>query len=259
MSTILSHGTSIYYERMGTGPRVIVFAHGMGGNGAIWYQQLAEFSQDFTVITFDHRYFARSPCGEEDFKPALFPADVINIMDAEAIPSASFVCQSMGGWTGSQMALQHPDRVEALVMSHTPGIFTVSGTDYDPRKTSTMVSGPTNEFSSGALADDFPVKNRAAALLYEEISNFNKIDPALIPRAINAARLSVDVDSLTDYDIPTLFISADKDELFPASYLEAIAKVLPGADFINLGDAGHSSYFELPVQFNQAVREFLSR
>ena len=70
MATVTSHGTRIYYETYGEGSPAIVFAHGMGGNAAIWYNQVAEFSQRHKVITFAHRYFARSDCPPEAFDPA---------------------------------------------------------------------------------------------------------------------------------------------------------------------------------------------
>ena len=33
--------------------------------------------------------------------------------------------------------------------------------------------------------------------------------------------------------------------------------MVPGATLVNLGDAGHSSYFEISDKFNRVVREFL--
>ncbi len=259
MSRVSSHGQSIYYERLGEGDKTLIFAHGMGGNGAIWYQQLAHFAGQYSVVTFDHRYFGRSACSPDDFRPEWFADDVMAIMEAEAISSATFICQSMGGWTGSQMAVHHADKVDALVMSHTPGIFTVDDANYDPRQTSQKVSEPPRAgFGNAALAADFPEKNPAGALLYNQISGFNDIDPGQIPRAIARAGIAVDVTSLKTYAVPTLFISAEKDDLFPCSYIEAVAQALPGAQYINLGDAGHSSYFELPEAFNQTVADFLA-
>jgi pimeloyl-ACP methyl ester carboxylesterase len=194
-----------------------------------------------------------------DFKPAFFPDDVMAIMDATNTQSATFVCQSMGGWTGSQMALQHPERVDALLMSHTPGVFFHESAYNDPKKVAEQVSArPMTGFGSAALASDFPQKNPAGAVLYAQISSFNGIDPAAVPRQINAAQLGVNTESLTDYDIPTLFVTADHDILFPPEFISALAKTIPGADCVNLGDAGHSSYFEIPEAFNRVLRDFLS-
>lgn len=257
MSYATSHGTDIYYEVYGEGNITLVFAHGMGGNGAIWFNQLAYFSPRHRVVVFDHRYFGRSKCSVADYNPAWFPDDALAILDAEDIDKAVFVCQSMGGWTGSQVAIQHADRVGALVMSHTPGVF-VHENAINERPVADIVSeAPRTAFSTPALAADFPAKNPAGAVLYSQISSFNNIDPSVIPRKISAARLEVNTDSLKDYRVPTLFITADKDVLFPAAYIKALAERVPGAAYRNLGDAGHSSYFEIPEVFNEALATFI--
>jgi len=259
MPTITSHGTEIYYETYGQGERNIVFAHGMGGNAAIWFNQVVEFSKDYRIVVFDHRYFARSVCSVEDFDPAKFPDDVITIMGQEKMDKAAFICQSMGGWTGSQMALDYPEKVQALIMSHTPGVFVNDAAINDPARISEMVSSPSTGVSQQALAHDFPQKNPVGAMLYSQISNFNGIEKGVIPKKIGEADISVNTDTLTDYGTPTLFITADLDILFPPEYIEALSRTVPGAKYVNLGDAGHSSYFETPAVFNETVRNFLKQ
>ncbi|MCH2524390.1 MAG: alpha/beta hydrolase, partial [Dehalococcoidia bacterium] len=45
---------------IGSAP-AIIFAHGAGGNGLSWWQQVPAFSDQYTVITIDHRAFGPSP------------------------------------------------------------------------------------------------------------------------------------------------------------------------------------------------------
>ncbi len=258
MAYVESHDCNIYYETWGEGDKALVFAHGMGGNAGIWYQQVAAFMGSYRIITFDHRYFARSGGDASLFRPECFPDDVMAIMDVEGVQSAVFVCQSMGGWTGSQMAIKDRDRIDGLLMSHTPGVFENAGVELN-RPVNDIVSRPFAALHSPAVADDFPEKNLSGAVLYAQISAFNGIDPAVIPRGIGAANLGVDTATLTDYDLPTLFVTADKDVLFPADYITALAATVPGADCVNLGDAGHSSYFETPDAFNRELGKFLHK
>tara|TARA_R110002072_G_scaffold46082_6_gene127903 strand:+ start:6768 stop:7541 length:774 start_codon:yes stop_codon:yes gene_type:complete len=254
MPCVKNEGVDIYYEVHGEGNKTLMFAHGMGGNAAIWFNQIAHFSPDYRIVAFDHRYFGRSPCSVEEYKPALFPSDAMAIMDAEGITSAIWICQSMGGWTGSQLAVNFPERVEALVMSHTPGIFQhVSAINDLARLEKTIASG-----LLPALAADFPDKNPTMAALYGAINRFNNIENSVISRKIGEAKLGIDTSSLQEYKVPTLFITGDQDVLFDASYIQALAATTPGAQFVNLGDVGHSSYFELPAAFNGAVDKFLA-
>jgi 3-oxoadipate enol-lactonase len=253
MPYVTNEDVNLYYEVHGEGEQTLIFAHGMGGNAAIWFNQIAHFAPNYRVIAFDHRYFGRSACSVDDFKPASFAADAIAIMDAEGVASAIWVCQSMGGWTGSQLTVHYSDRVDALIMSHTPGIFQHATAVND---TSRLVRTIESGFLP-ALASDFPEKNPTMAALYGAINRFNTIENAAVSRKIGQARLGVDIESLADYSTPTLFITADQDVLFDSGYIEALARALPGAQFTNLGDVGHSSYFELPIAFNATVDGFL--
>ena len=49
-------GACIAYEVTGAG-RALVFAHGLGGNHASWWQQVAYFGTGYTCVTFAHRGF----------------------------------------------------------------------------------------------------------------------------------------------------------------------------------------------------------
>lgn len=259
MSLAVSHGVELYFETHGNPDARdwIVFAHGMGGNAASWYQQIPFFGDRYRLLTFDHRYFGRSTCPQEQFNPALFCDDVRAVMASAGCERAAFVCQSMGGWTGSQMALHFPHQVSALVMCHTPGVFEHPDVENDIRQTGKLISESLHANRSPALAYDFPDKNPAGAVLYQQISAFNRIDPSVIPRTIAGAELGVDLSEITDYDLPTLFVTGDQDVLFSSSFIEALAAKVPGARFANLGEVGHSSYFELPDAFNSTVDEFL--
>ena len=257
MPYVTNEGVQLYFESYGEGNRAVVLAHGMGGNSAIWFNQVAALVPDYRIVVFDHRYFARSSCPVEAFLPGLFASDALTIMDELAISSAVFVCQSMGGWTGSQIAVHHRDRIDALVMSHTPGIFTHE-TAVNTADLKSLTGNVGHTFHTPALAQDYPEKNPAGAALYQMVSAFNGIDNRVIAKQIAAANLSIDASTLSDYDVPTLFITGDQDVLFPASYIEALSAVVPGAKFRNLGKVGHSSYFEAPDAFNQALQEFLN-
>ena len=80
MSYVNSNGTEIYYESTGTGP-AILFAHGAGGNAAIWFNQIGYFKSKHQCITFDHRSFARSPAPDSSLTIPNFRDDIFKIMD----------------------------------------------------------------------------------------------------------------------------------------------------------------------------------
>lgn len=255
MSRVETHGASIYYEVTGEGP-AIVFAHGAGGNAASWWQQVPEFSKNHKVITFDHRLFGRSTCSPDDFQPRLFGEDLIAILDAEGIQQCALVCQSMGGWTGMRMALDHPDRVSCVVYSHTTAtIMSEASQKLAAELADERSSLP---LETRAVAYDYPDKNPNGNYLYNRISSFNvNMDRSLLVR-MRETDVVTSPEQLQSYTVPTLFITGDKDAIFPPQIIELVASYVPGAQVQNLGNTGHSSYFEIPERFNKAVGAFLA-
>jgi len=97
-------GEQIYYEVTGTGPPVIL-SHGLGGNHAIWYQQVPALSQDYQVITWDQRGFGRSTNTGGNASPLTAVRDLKALMDHLKIEKAHLIGQSMGGWAVMGFAL----------------------------------------------------------------------------------------------------------------------------------------------------------
>src|SRR5262249_52126476 len=118
---------SIYYEPSGEGPP-LVFAHGAGGNTLVWWQQVPHFARRYRVLTFDHRGFGRSACEPGAETAPHFAGDLAAVLDDAGIDRAALVCQSMGGWTGLQLARAMPARAPALGLRPPPaGIKTPRG------------------------------------------------------------------------------------------------------------------------------------
>ena len=92
-------GVKLYFEEVGEGTP-IVFAHGVGGNHASWFYQVAPFSENYQTVVFDHRGFgnSRDPGGPGRSR---FVEDLHALLDHLAIEKAVLVAQSMGGGTCS--------------------------------------------------------------------------------------------------------------------------------------------------------------
>lgn len=257
MAYVESGPARIYYETIARGDRPwIVFAHGAGGNAASWWQQVPYFYDWYNTLAFDHRTFGRSSCPAESFDPNAFADDLKAILDAEKIERAALVCQSMGGRTGLQFSFEYPDRVAALVMSHTIGNIRTDAIAEARRIANESRPEPQPPFGGWAVAPDFHLKDRAKSHLYNRIQAFNlNADRA---RLASAQTATVSPDDLARFVTPTLFVTADKDVLIPSNVVEMAAALVPGARVVNLGDAGHSSYFETPQAFNEVVHAFLA-
>ncbi|HLI49286.1 MAG TPA: alpha/beta hydrolase, partial [Chthonomonas sp.] len=114
------NGIDLYYGDYGQGT-ALVFAHGVGGNHASWYQQIAFFSRWYRVIAIDQRGFGNSHDTPDGPGAAAFVDDLAALLDHLGIERAILVAQSMGGGTCLGFALRYPERTLALVMADTSG------------------------------------------------------------------------------------------------------------------------------------------
>ncbi|MCP5152156.1 MAG: alpha/beta hydrolase [Ectothiorhodospiraceae bacterium] len=245
----------IYYESHGTGPRCVVFAHGRGGNAASWWQQIPVFAARHRVIVFDHRGFGRSRCAPEAFHTRHFAADLLAVLDHAGVARAALVCQSMGGRTGVGMAVEAPQRLDALVLACTPGGIDVPESREAGRRRREAADDA--RFGILALAADYPAREPAMATLYEQIRAFNT-GPG--PRGLDGGATDwVAPSALAALRVPTLMITADEDQIFPPPVLHAVAPHIPGVEVVDLVGVGHSTYFEDAPTFNRVVGEFLGR
>jgi pimeloyl-ACP methyl ester carboxylesterase len=255
VSIVRSGDAKIYYEVHGSG-ETLVLAHGAGGNTEIWWQQVPYFSTSYRVVTFDHRCFGRSLCPPESFKPASFGEDLVAILDAEKIDRIALVCQSMGGWTGMRMALDHPDRLSCLVLCGTPGGIVTDQIIAAAARIS-EVAAASGIKGNAALAESFQLREPGLSFLYDQIGSHNTgFSPRLLGELANAR---IDPNELKAYSTPTLVISGEEDALFPTQAIRGIAELIPGAELKTIPGSGHSPYFEVPDIFNQVVGEFLAR
>ncbi|NRA01140.1 MAG: alpha/beta hydrolase [Myxococcales bacterium] len=257
MATVTHEGASIYYEIHGSGP-AICLAHGAGGNALSWWQQVPHFARSHSVVAFDHRSFGRSVCAPADFQPRFFADDLFAILDAAGIERAALVCQSMGGWTGLRAALEHPERVAALVLAGTPGgLFTPVIAENMAQLAERLGGG--GVAATAALAPDFPEREPARAFLYGGIGSLNTgFDPAQGARLFDEAAWILP-EALAEFRVPTLVLSGQHDLLFPPEIMNHVAELIPGASLERFPETGHSTYYEDPERFNEIVGQFLAK
>ena len=123
---VKSEGEQIYFESWGSG-EAVVLTHGMGGNHAIWYQQIPALAAHYRVVTWDQRGFGRSTEVTGAIGPEPSVEDLATILDHLEIDRAHLVGQSMGGWPSLGFAIARPSRALSLVLADTiGGIFTKS-------------------------------------------------------------------------------------------------------------------------------------
>ena len=251
MATAQSADAPIYYETSGEGP-ALLFAHGAGGNAAIWFQQTAHFAGRFNCIAFDHRGFARSPAPPSTLTAAQFRDDALAVLDAAGADRAHVVAQSMGGYTALRLALDAPGRVASVTLSGTSGGLP---NEQPSEALKALVSGNASSGIAATMARATQTDKPKMAL-YAAVSAFNT--------AFSFANLADLVrdggPSLADAGriaCPVQFVAGREDPLFPPSLLASYVPHFPNARITVVDDAGHSPYYEQPEVFNALLDAFL--
>ncbi|WP_233342826.1 alpha/beta fold hydrolase [Burkholderia cepacia] len=248
----------LHYDVHGIGEPV-VFIHGAGANSLAWFQQIAHFSKRYKCIALDLRGFNQSRCAPEDAHPRFFPDDLLALLDFERIDKASLVCQSMGAWAGLPLAVRHPERVRALVLSGSPtpafgehhDVLRVVADRFRRIQLGQMVPMEDLGFSPQFLAE-----RPDLVLLYRMFSRLNSLECA--PHShIHAHELRLMPEDLAGYSVPTMVMSGKLNKLLgPDIHLRA-ARCIPGATTYTFEASGHSSYYEEPTHYNTVVERFL--
>ncbi len=58
---------------------------------------------------------------------------------------------------------------------------------------------------------------------------------------------------------PTLLVAGDADLIDPPPLLRLVAARIPGCELATIPEAGHSTHWERPAEWNRAVLTFLAR
>lgn len=250
----------IYFECWGDGTETVVLGHGLGGNHAVWYQQVAHLADRYRVITWDQRGFGRSTARSGELGPVPSVADMELLLDHLDVDRAHIVGQSMGGWPALGFAIDHPHRTLSLVLADTvAGIFTpeihASLAEYGR----VIADGPPpDQLPLGhhpAVGAQLLTEDLAHSFLYGQLGSLTEPPSpmTIIPRLLETDH----TPRAGEVVAPTLFVVGEHDPIFPPSTIETVAGFIAGAEVAVIENSGHSPYFERPDLWTDIVSRFL--
>ena len=100
----------------------VILLHGFPESHRTWRKLVPDLARDHFVLAPDQRGYARSskPLGVENYTPDKPVADLLALGDHHGIDRFTLVGHDWGGAIAWLAALQHPDRVERLVIINAP-------------------------------------------------------------------------------------------------------------------------------------------
>ncbi|MCB1051869.1 MAG: alpha/beta fold hydrolase [Acidobacteria bacterium] len=112
----LQNGLDFFYEKKGDGP-VTVLISGLGHDHHIWAPLIERLPLSFgSTLCFDARGIGQSGDDGANLTTRIMAEDVIQLLDALAIPKANVVGISLGSLVTQELAAHFPDRVERVVL-----------------------------------------------------------------------------------------------------------------------------------------------
>lgn len=250
----------IHTEITGEGPDLLLVA-GLGGRGAFWNQQIADFAQHFRVITFDHRGCGNSTPDKVVYGAEHMAKDVLALMDAMDIGKAHLVGHSTGGAIGQHIALDAPERLTKLVLSCSwAGPDTYLTQLFKTRREILISCGPLAYLTTGtflAMPSSHlqPQMKSARDFMEERMAAFPGLEVEL--SRINAVYTHDLRSRLHAINTPTLCIGAADDQITPPGFTEEMGELISGAETHLLTRGGHFSPIVSTDEYNARVLEFL--
>jgi 3-oxoadipate enol-lactonase len=251
---------SIAYRSAGTG-RPVLFLHGLGGSATAWEPQLDDLGDSFRCIAWDLPGYGDSA----PLVPLTFPAIVdaaARLLDELDIERADVVGLSFGGQQALHLALDHPDRVDRLVLADTSARFGADGTDAEAWKRlrlDPLDAGITPAAMAPSVIDAITAPGFAGRERDRAIAAFARIPSDGLRAAVECLPAHDVTDRLAEISAPTLVVVGELDVETPVVYAQALADGIPHAELQVIAGVGHLTPAEAPTEFNAVVRTFLTR
>ncbi|MCD9878487.1 alpha/beta fold hydrolase [Streptomyces guryensis] len=242
-----SDGTSIYYERHGSGP-AILFVHGSGGHHAAWWQQVAALREEFTVVTVDLRGFGKSDSSMPEFDGQDFPGDIVAVLDQEHLTDVMLVGQSIGSVAALRAGLLRPERVGSVVLGHSLG--GISHPELKELAAADRAEAVKLPVIDRLLTKQFQRERAGLTFLFQQMGTFNVAKMADLR---NLDTGGPTLEDIRDAGVTVAFLAGEKDAVLSVRTVTRAHELLPGSHLEIVTGAPHSMYWEVPDRYNAAV------
>jgi 3-oxoadipate enol-lactonase len=259
MPSVELPGVRLYYERAGSGPRLLV----VNGSGTDLRNEPNPFSfpiaDHFDLLAYDHRGLGRSEPAQPEGQPAMadFAGDAIALLDHVGWDDCAVIGISFGGMVAQELALRASGRVTRLVLACTSA-GGGGGASYPLHET--WAAPPDERIERLVMLMDTRAAHDPtfADLLRQWMASGERGEveaPAGLVRQLEARRHHDTWDRLADLKVPTMVAAGRFDGIAPPANSEAMVSRIPGAQ-LAVFDGGHGFFAQDPAAW-PAMIDFL--
>jgi pimeloyl-ACP methyl ester carboxylesterase len=256
----------------GQGP-VVLLIHGMAGSSRTWRDVMPRLAEAFTVVAPDLLGHGESAKPLGDYSLGAHASGLRDLLGALGIARATVVGQSLGGGVAMQLAYQHPEIAERLVLVNSGGLgrdvnrvlrlFALPGIEYVMpvlfpaflRERGNAVAQALHRW--GLRAPHVAEMWRAYTSLSEPENRqaFVRTLRAVIDAGGQAVSAK-DRLYLTQA-LPTLIVWGDQDPIIPVQHGRDAHELMPGSRLEIFEGVGHFPHVEVPERFAAVLTDFL--
>lgn len=258
------HGVRFAHDIIGNGPDITLIHAGVTDRH-MWDEVVPILSRSHRVLRYDMRGFGETT--EVDPGPWSGHSDLIGLLDAVGIESSTLIGVSMGGGCAINAALEHPDRVTALIAVN-PGLGGHEDAPdpwADPIWERIVAAFKAKQFEETARLE-------IEMWLAGPHRSLKDMDPRLVERMRHwlltsyqkeptTENVSLDPPAagrLGEVNAPTLAVLGELDIESMASVVDRIAAGVPRAEKVTMSGVAHLAPLEAPEEFARIVLEFLA-
>src|SRR6202046_2613369 len=266
----LPGGFHVHYQEEGD-PRLplLVLLHGFGDSFTSWDGWVRELGGEFHIIRLDFpgHGLTRAPEGYR-----LRGDDLADFVDAFAeklaLPRFAVAGNSMGGGAAWELAVRHPDRVNALILvdaagfaNDKPGKQPLAFQILRYRLGRTLLSKIDNRplIDQGLKVDVYD-KSLITPSIVDRFAEFQRAPGHReILMSVNmGSRAGSTAELLSSIKVPTLILWGESDPLIEPSAARKFAAAISGSKLITYPQGGHLPQREIPQRSAADVAAFLN-
>ena len=269
------HGHDVGYRMAGKGP-VVVLIHGMAGSSRTWLDVMRLLARDYTVIAPDLLGHGESAKPMGDYSLGAYASGLRDLLVGTlGIERATVVGQSLGGGVAMQLAYQHPELCERLVLVGSGGLgrevswmlraLTLPGAEYVmpvlfPRFVRTGGEKVVAFFRDHGVRAPHIAEMWSAYASLTETENRHAF--------VRTMRAVIDPGGQTvcakdrlylAAAVPTLIAWGDRDDIIPVQHAYDAHALLPDSQLEIFEGAGHFLHVEHPARFAEVLHDFIAR
>ncbi len=267
------HGHDVRYRMAGKGP-VILLIHGMAGSSRTWLGVMKILARDCTVIAPDLLGHGESAKPMGDYSLGAYASGLRDLLVGTlGIESATLVGQSLGGGVAMQLAYQHPELCQRLVLVASGGLgrevswvlraLTLPGAEYVipplfPRFARRAGEKVMHFFHDrGVHAPHIAEMWNAYASLTETPNRHAFIRTVRAVIDPGGQTVSARDRLYLAAAVPTMIVWGDRDDIIPVAHAHATHRLLRKSRLEIFEGAGHFLHVEHPRRFAEVLRDFI--